>query len=211
MVSSPAMPLIVLTSVHQPNEVLTMKATLDIKQLNLLIDQLSKAEKITKTNLSVLSRELLAHSIEHKDASLVNKVLGGDVLSPANLRIARLYFAEFMPFAQELVNRIEGGKAVKQLAGFKNFSVRRSATMMEKVEEWLADGKNDIWAWQQDNVQMEKKPADYAAKLTKLVQKALSDDDEGLSALAILDAVIAGGVDPVVMADILADAQDKAA
>ena len=89
-----------------------MKATLDIKQLNLLINQLSKAEKITKTNLSVLSRELLAHSIEHKDASLVNKMLGGDVLSPANLRIARLYFAEFMPFAQVLVDRIEGGKAV---------------------------------------------------------------------------------------------------
>ena len=188
-----------------------MKATLDIKQLNLLINQLSKAEKITKTNLSVLSRELLAHSIEHKDASLVNKVMSGDVLSPANLRIARLYFAEFMPFAQVLVDRIEGGKAIKQLAGFKNFSVRRSATMMEKVEAWLADGKNDIWAWQQDNVQMEKKPADYASKLTKLVEKALSDADEGLDALAILDAVIAGGVDPVAMADMLARAQDKAA
>ena len=89
-----------------------MKATLDIKQLNMLINQLSKAEKITKTNLSVLSRELLAHSIEHKDASLVNKMLGGDVLSPANLRIARLYIAEFMPFAQVQVDRIEGGTAV---------------------------------------------------------------------------------------------------
>lgn len=188
-----------------------MKATLDIKQLTLLINQLSKAEKITKTNLSVLSRELLAHSIEHKDASLVNKMLGGDVLSPANLRIARLYFAEFMPFAQVLVDRIEGGKAVKQLAGFKNFSERRSASMMEKVEEWLADDKNDIWAWQSDNVQMEKKPADYASKLTKLVEKALSDADEGLDALAILDAVIAGGVDPVAMADMLTRAQVKAA
>lgn len=190
---------------------IAMKATLDIKQLNLLINQLSKAEKITKANLSVLSRELLAHSIEHKDASLVNKMLGGDVLSPANLRIARLYFAEFMPFAQVLVDRIEGGKAVKQLAGFKNFSERRSATMMEKVEAWLADDKNDIWAWQQDNVQMEKKPADYASKLTKLVEKALSDADEGLDALAILDAVIAGGVDPVAMADMLSRAQEKAA
>jgi len=194
MVSSHAMPLIVLTTKQKES---TMKATLDIKQLNLLINQLSKAEKITKTNLSVLSRELLAHSIEHKDASLVNKMLGGDVLSPANLRIARLYFAEFMPFAQVLVDRIEGGKAVKQLAGFKNFSERRSATMMEKVEAWLADDKNDIWAWQADNVQMEKKPADYASKLTKLVEKALSDADEGLDAVA--------------MADMLARAQEKAA
>lgn len=74
-----------------------------------------------------------------------------------------------------------------------------------------ADDKNDIWAWQSDNVQMEKKPADYASKLTKLVEKALSDDDEGLDALAILDAVIAGGVDPVAMADMLARAQDRAA
>jgi len=197
MVSSPAMPLIVLTTKQKES---AMKATLDIKQLNLLINQLSKAEKITKTNLSVLSRELLAHSIEHKDASLVNKVMSGDVLSPANLRIARLYFAEFMPFAQVLVDRIEGGKAVKQLAGFKNFSERRSVTMMEKVEAWLADDKNDIWVWQSDNVQ-----------LTKLVEKALSDADEGLDALAILDAVIAGGVDPVAMADMLARAQVKAA
>lgn len=188
-----------------------MKATLDIKQLTLLINQLSKAEKITKTNLSVLSRELLAHSIEHKDASLVNKVMSGDVLSPANLRIARLYFAELMPFAQVLVDRIEGGKAVKQLAGFKNFSERRSATMMEKVEAWLADDKNDIWVWQQDNVQMEKKPADYASKLTKLVEKALSDDDDGLDVLAILDAVIAGGVDPVAMAQFFSRPRVEAA
>lgn len=188
-----------------------MKASFTLVQMEALIGELKKAERITKLNLSILSRELLIHSIEHKDASLVNKVMSGDVLSPANLRIARLYFAEFMPFAQVLVDRIEGGKAVKQLAGFKNFSERRSATMMEKVEAWLADDKNDIWAWQQDNVQMEKKPADYASKLTKLVEKALSDADEGLDALAILDAVIAGGVDPVAMADMLARAQDKAA
>ena len=95
-----------------------MKATLDIKQLNLLINQLSKAEKITKTNLSVLSRELLAHSIEHKDASLVNKMLGGDVLSPANLRIARLYFAEFMPFAQVLADLIEGKEDPFHVPGY---------------------------------------------------------------------------------------------
>lgn len=188
-----------------------MKATLDIKQLSLLINQLSKAEKITKTNLSVLSRELLAHSIEHKDASLVNKVMSGDVLSPANLRIARLYFAEFMPFAQILVDRIEGGKAVKQLAGFKNFSERRSTTMMEKVEAWLGEEKNDIWTWQEANVKMEKKPADYASKLTKLVEKALSDDDEGLDTLAIIDAVIAGGIDPVAIAEMLGRVQGKAA
>ena len=40
-------PLIVLTTKQKESN---MKATLDIKQLNLLINQLSKAEKITKTN-----------------------------------------------------------------------------------------------------------------------------------------------------------------
>ena len=94
--------------------------------------------------------------------------------------------------------------ALRLVAAGKGVSLRYG-------EAWLADGKNDIWAWQQDNVQMEKKPADYASKLTKLVEKALSDADEGLDALAILDAVIAGGVDPVAMADMLARAQVKAA
>lgn len=188
-----------------------MKATMNTAQLETLIVELAKAEKITKKTLAVLSRELLAHSIEHKDASLVNKVMSSETLSPVNLRIARLYFAEFMPFAQLLVDRVEGGKAKKVLHSFKQYSERRAEKVLEKTEAWLSVETNNIWVWSEDNVQMEVKPAEYAAKLTKLVQKALADDEEGLDTLKILDAIIAGGVNPVAIAEIFAKAQQQAA
>lgn len=188
-----------------------MKATMNTAQLETLIVELAKAEKITKKNLAVLSRELLVHAIENKDASLVNKVMSSETLSPVNLRIARLYFDAFMPFAHVEVDRVENGKAVKVLHSFKNYSERRAVKLLEVVEQWLENPANDIWSWQEKEIQIDKKPAEYAAKLTKLVQKALADEEEGLDAIKILDAIIAGGVDPTAMAQLFANAQDKAA
>lgn len=187
-----------------------MKATMTIKELETAIASLAKAEKITKGVLGTLSRELLAHCIEHKDASLVNKVMSADTLSPANLRIARLYFREFMPFALVEVDRIVAGKATKELQAFKQFSERKADKIVPLVEEFLSNEENNIWTWQADNVQMEAKPKAYADKIAKLIEKALQDGEEGLTPAQILDAVIAGGCDVLAIVADLAK-QEKAA
>lgn len=177
-----------------------IKSTMTTEQLQSLIARTFRAEKVSKQHLSTLSRELLAHAWEHKDCSVVNSLIIGEGLSPMNKRVACLYFVNFMPFSHEEVSNINGEKT---FSCFKNWSERKASKMFADVEAWLSDKTNDIWNWSNENVQVEKKPKEYADKITKLIQKALKDEKEGISVAELVEAVVKGGVELSDLLDVM--------
>jgi len=161
-----------------------------------LFDSLIKAERVTKAALSELSRTLLAHAIQNQTAVLVNRLISGAVLTAPNTKLARMYFENFMPFAQDDSHNFTKFSS-------KKFNGKKECSMLS-VEAWLDNPDNDLWSWVKDNVNLEKK-TQYDVKITNLVKKALTDDnaENKLSVEQIVAAVLAGGINAAELADII--------
>lgn len=160
-----------------------------IQALYRKIQTLRKHEKVTKQTLSELSREVLAIVISNMDnrhsvtVSVVNKLL--TILSPANQRIARLFFVAFLPYTFDSETNTFG-KLLKKEAS--------RDTKELAIASFLHESNNDIWTWQEEHVTMEAKPVDYIAKITKAVETGLRDDKGHLTPTDVLNAVFAAGV-----------------
>jgi gas vesicle protein len=150
------------------------------KTVNAKIEKLKASERITKTMLSELSRDLLTYVIISgtMDIDSVNRTIS--VLTPMNKQTAVLFFTHFLPFSFDEGTSSFGGLQKKKLKA-----------KTEAIESFLEDETKDIWSWAAENVKIEKKKVDYLAKITKDVTKALSDDDEEYTINDILQAVIA--------------------
>lgn len=177
------------------------------------IAQLAKAEKITKTVLGELSREILAYVIEEKDVRPINELLGNRkgefVLTPINWRIACKYFEHFLPFTSnfdEIRDCINKG-GVRTALVFKKLSPKKWDAKVEEINAWLADDSNDIWEWS-NSIGFEEKPVDYAGRITKNVQAA--QEKGGLDAIAVMQAVLAAGINPEVLMNAIAEAMPQA-
>lgn len=188
-----------------------------IELIDKKIGQLKKSETITKQLLSELSREILVFVIENKDVRPVNHLLGdkdGYALSPVNWRFACKYFLHFLPFSSnydEVKDCINNGGNRSPLR-FKKISPRSFDAKAEQIAIWLADDKNDIWEWS-NSINLEEKPVDWFKRLTGAVEKA--SDKGGLSAVDIMAAVMAAGIDADVLIKAIGEAlpkeEDKAA
>lgn len=152
------------------------------------IAALVKSETTTKEQLAIVSRDMLPYVMDTNDIGMVNRLC--DVLTPMNKATAFAFFGAFLPWKQD-------GKAFgKKLAGKEAIAKRVDAIVaFLKVEE------NNIWTWASDNVEVSVKPKNYANKLSKLVERSLADENEGLNVNQVIQAVIAGGVD---IADLMA-------
>lgn len=166
------------------------------------IDKLAASEKVTKAELSALSRELLFYVLTgHEDTpasydvQAVNRLLG--VLTPMNQRTSVLFFAHFLPFAFD-ENELKFGKLQQ----------KKKDKFIQQAREFLEDETNDIWAWAARNVKVEKKPVDWSKKISSDIQKALNaEGDDALTAKEVMVAVLAGGIgvdDLTDMLDIIA-------
>ena len=184
--------------------------------LSTKIDNLAKAERITKVLLGELSRELLVDYIE-KDCNilLINKLLGCDeggkfVLTPFNWRLACKYFRDFIPHksnwdtVKEAV--LKGGPRTPLM--FEGKSGNRAKKIGAKLDAWLSEETNTIW-----NYQVEIKPTevDYAKKITNDIAKALDPEKGGLSMIEVLTAVFQGGVTTDDMVAVINKVQQQAA
>lgn len=164
-----------------------------LKAMNGKIKQLAAAEKITKKVFGELSIDLLRYYSEYmsNDIAALNRTI--NVLSPANRRVGVMFFSAFLPWKydaeKEIFTTKQGDKAVN--------------AKFEACREFLAAGLT-IWDWQEDNVDMEIKPANWSGKISTLITKAMSDtrkvgdnevdNDEKMEAVDILKAVMVGGV-----------------
>lgn len=168
------------------NNIEQLKVAIDIS-----IEALAAAEKITKKELGALSRTLLQYIIveESTDIATVNRLLG--VLTPMNRQAAELYFEHFLPYVQD--DKGLFGEAIKKQA-------KKDAKIAEALA-WLEDETNNIWVWAADNIEVKAK--DYAGDIAKVIKSALAgnDNNEALTVRQVLGAVIA--TDGVELADLV--------
>lgn len=171
-----------------------MAATL--KTINARIETIAQAERVTKKELGLLSREIFEYTLEQWDSQVINRLLA--VLTPMNKRTAILYFQAFTPF-KYVEEAQEFGGIVKA-----NDNKARCEALM--VAFLGSDG--NIWTWAEQHVKVEPKEVDFLANITKNVKKAIeSDKGDG-----VLEAVLAGGVTPAdIMAVLAAMAQQEPA
>lgn len=162
------------------------------EQLNAIIATIAQSERVTRVELSNLSRIALEYVLESNDVRPINTLLGkGEdgkfILTAVNRRVANSYFKHFLPFADN------GAKELEQLV-FTKMKAKAVDKYTALIAEWLADEANDIWVYS-NGLAIEAKPVFYADKIKKLVEKALKDEVNGISQADLLQAVLDGGVD----------------
>ena len=165
-----------------------------LQVINNKIVQLANAERITKTVLGELSRDLLEYVMVDgtHDIAAVNRTI--QALTPVNRKVAIEFFNAFTSHKFNEGTQAFGGKDRK-----------RHDQFMAACAEFLADESNTIWTWADANIQVQAKPKDYFNKLAKLVEKALSDEAEGILAVDVINAVMAAGVEESTIKLILAE------
>ena len=166
-----------------------MKTSIDA-----LILVLAESERITKTALSTLSREVLEYiNIEGStDVDTINRLLS--ILTPMNKQAAALYFECFILYVYDADLFLFGEKIKNE----KRYNAKVAATVA-----WLADIDNDIWAWSNDNIEVKAK--DYAGDIQKAIKAALKGNEKKnyapLSAAEVLATVV--GTDGITPADLI--------
>lgn len=163
-----------------------------------LITEILNAETITKSKLSILSRDMLGYVMDTQDVAAVNRLT--EVLTPMNKITWVLFAKNMLPWVEETD---DGGKHVR--FGKKNGSAKRVALAQTRINDLLADPDANMWTWAKENVELVKtasatpKKKDLAGAITKAVEKALKGDEksdtDSISREDIISAVILGGVD----------------
>lgn len=194
-----------------------IKALNPIQDLMRRITTLGKNEAVTKQLLGELSREVLSihlpvtntdiggincYGFTIHNVNVVNKLLS--VLSPVNKRVARIFFINFLPYTFDSETNTFGKMLKKDSA---------RDTKHLAIASFLHEADNNIWTYQEEHINMEAKPVDYSAKISKTIASALKADKGGMSASEVLQAVFAGGVsvaDVIAMLEVV-DNQAKAA
>lgn len=160
-----------------------------LTKIDKAIIALLASEKVTKSELSVVSRDLLEYLVMNgsTDIGAVNRLMA--VLTPMNRRTSVLFFGHFLPWKYD----VETESFTSMVKGDKKL-----AKAFEKVKSFLSEKTNDIWTWAEANIQIEAKPKNYTALLTALVSKAMADEQKNesiaLSAAEVLKAVMVGGI-----------------
>ena len=133
------------------------------------IEAIANAEKITKSELGHVSRELLLYVPESNDIDVVNKLLL--VLTPMNKSTAILFFKHFLPWTAE-----ETGEGDFSRFSGKMKKEKQVDRKLAAIKEFLSVEENNIWTWAGQNVNVEYKPKDFASQVTKAVQTALKGE-----------------------------------
>lgn len=147
------------------------------------ISEIGNAEKVTKVQLAVLSRELLLYVPDSQDIQVVNKLI--EVLTPMNKRVAFLFFANFLPWE---VERDNDKKPIR--FGKKSKGPKTIASKAESVKTFLSEESNSIWTWSSDNVEVKQK--DLRTAVGRAVKQALNGHEKsGTAPIAPMDIVMA--------------------
>lgn len=166
------------------------------------LDAIAAAEKITRVELGLMSRELLEYVPDTHDIDIVNRLIG--VLTPRNRNAAILYFSEFLPWSVEEDKKGEFVRFGKMKE--KDKQVKRH---MDAIKEFLSDEKNDIWSWSKDNIR-EVKILNGAVELDKAIERAMKGTDtdtkhiDPLSKAEVLSVLIKR-ITPDEMLDLLSE------
>lgn len=160
------------------------------------LDAIAAAEKITRVELSALSRELLIYVPETNDIDIVNRLIG--VLTRMNERTAVLYFGHFLPWVQEKDTQGNFTRFGKKMEGDKKVAKR-----MALIADWLKDEANDIWSWSDANIELKQR--DLVSPIGRAINKALEGDEKtDTPPVSALDVVAAIFGSKLTMSDLIA-------
>ena len=163
-----------------------------VKEFNAGLKKLKASEKITREVLRDMSRSLLG-ALHGKDGMLygdiqyINSVL--PVLTPVNKKVYVLFMKHFAGF------HFDDGLQV-----FTKKSKKRADEAQQAAAAFLEDPNQNIWSWAERHVEVESKPftADKVTEFIIRATKKLQGDQ-----VAVLRAVMAGGITPGALAVIL--------
>lgn len=195
--------------------------TLDVVALEDKLASLATAERVTKSMLSELSRDLLALYQQSHDVTLINRLLGLNedgtfVLTPMNWKTAVLYFIDFIPCENNY--DAEANNRVPVVFG-KVLGKKQRIKKNEAIADWLGQEFNDIWLWAESNIDLKKKPIDFADRIKQAIVKGMKEDDKGdgrsgggLSVKDVFNVVLDSGItatDLLECLDVLAQQEEK--
>jgi hypothetical protein len=158
--------------------------TISRDAINIAIDNIGHSENTFKGLASSISRDILEYVAETGDIAAANRLV--DSLSSANAEKFNRFIGHFLPYDY---NKAEG-RFTKKSKNPKVVQQKDAARV-----EFLADDGNDIWAWM--SAMKKKAPAEdpkYEERIAKLVKKAMSDDEHGISLTAVIRALIKADV-----------------
>lgn len=185
-------------------------------ELDQAIDNLAAAERITKKELGLLSRELLIKWDNDHQSTLINKLLGIQAdgkfrLTPINWRVACMYFHTFIGAASNYEKEIKPyvtkgqGKRVPMV-----FADKASKNSQKRTSEartaWLGDDNNDIWNWQADNINMGE-AKDYRKLMITAVTNAMAEDKGNMSHKDVIYALLETDLEINELIEIIQDTQ----
>jgi hypothetical protein len=171
-----------MQGLHCLLEILMFNSNAFVASFDAVLLTLTNSEKITKATLQVLSRDLLSllHTKNDKmgDIGYINRTI--QVLTPVNKRAFIAFCKEFTGF---ILN--DGGLM------FDKKSKKHYDVVAIKAIEWLDDPLNNIWSWQETNLEVEKvvNPFDMdkvRLTLTQLKAKAAKNNISNIDIIGAL-------------------------
>lgn len=142
---------------------------------------LADSEKVSKAQLTNLSRSVLEAHHETEDIGYIKRLVA--VLSPMNRKTANLYFAEFSGFQFNLKSEDFGKKDKKNYEEVK-----------EKAVAFLEDPLNNLWTWAARNIVMEAKEFDEDRMRKAFENTIKKADKEGFTQVQMLKSFISAGL-----------------
>lgn len=156
-----------------------------LKTINGRITKIKNGENTFRTEMGILSRELLSYVPETGDIDAVNRLMA--VLNPKNKELAQKFFQTYLPHKWDTKELRFGKKSTNK----EMVAKRRNLT-----NTFLSNESNTIWTWmaqKAERVERPAKPKDYAKKIETLAHAALEDEKEAIDIKAMLRAIINAG------------------
>lgn len=155
-------------------------------KLNSDLKAITGAERTFRPKMISFSREVLLYVIDSNDIGMVNRILSPDVLTPANLRLAQLFFPTFIPWEFD---------AEKGQFGKRFDDKGKVLKYRTKCEGKLNEPDFNIFTWGKKNTSTEKKPTDYARNLERTLKAGFAAvGDNKLTASKLAAALVGANV-----------------
>lgn len=145
------------------------------------LNKIVESEKITRSVLAWMSRDVIEATHETGDVGFMNRLLG--VLTPVNRKVCVLFFKTFTGYS------FDDGTGM-----FTKKSKKRYDKAHAQYAQFMADPLNNIWTWANRNIEVEQKPfnTDTLEKYLKSARAKLNA--KGVSDEEILRSVFKAGV-----------------